>query len=84
MLSPFETTGSAEVHRRVGWQLLGYRNGMLLQLQLIWIPAALLFMTACGNDDNGNGNEDTLFTGFSGVVILVLIVWFLVRRSRKG
>jgi len=42
----------------------------------------LLFMTACGNDDNGN--EDTLFTGFSGVIILVLVVWFFARRSRKG
>ena len=56
---------------------------MLLQLQLIWIPAALLFMfmTACGNDDNGN--EDTLFTGFSGVIILVLIVWFVMRKARN-
>lgn len=55
---------------------------MFLQLQLIWIPAVLLFLAACGNDDEGN--EDTLFTGLSGVVILVLIVWFFVRRSRKG
>ena len=53
---------------------------MLLQLQLMWIPAALLFMTACGND---NGNEDTLFTGFSGVIILVLIVWFVMRKARS-
>jgi hypothetical protein len=55
---------------------------MLVQLQLLWIPAVLLFMAACGNDDNGN--EDTLFTGFSGVIILVLIVWFFARRSRKS
>ena len=55
---------------------------MLSQLQLLWIPAALLFLSACGNDDGGN--EDTLFTGFSGVVILVLIVWFFARRTRKG
>ena len=60
---------------------MGYRLGMLLQLQLLWIPAALLFMTACGNDDGGN--EDTLFTGFSGVVILVLVVWFVTRKMRN-
>ena len=54
---------------------------MLLQLQLMWIPAALLFMTACGNDDGGN--EDTLFTGFSGVLILVLVVWFVMRKARN-
>ena len=54
---------------------------MLLQLQLLWIPAALLFLSACGNDDNGNG--DTLFTGFSGFVILVLIVWFVMRKARN-
>jgi hypothetical protein len=54
---------------------------MLLQLQLLWIPAALLFLSACGNDDEGN--EDTLFTGFSGVIILVLIVWFVMRKARN-
>jgi hypothetical protein len=52
----------------------------------MWIlPVLVLFtalMTACGNDDGGNG--DTLFTGFSGVIILVLVVWFFARRSRKG
>jgi hypothetical protein len=54
---------------------------MLLQLQLVWIPAVLLFMAACGNDDEGN--EDTLFTGFSGVIILILIVWFVARKVRN-
>jgi hypothetical protein len=56
---------------------------MLLSLQILWIPAALLFLSSCGNDDNGNGNEDTLFTGFSGVIILVLIVWFVMRKARN-
>ena len=54
---------------------------MLLSLQLLWIPAALLLLSSCGNDDNGN--EDTLFTGFSGVIILVLIVWFVMRKARN-
>ncbi|MEW6474964.1 MAG: hypothetical protein AB1679_22155 [Actinomycetota bacterium] len=49
---------------------------------LIWIPSVLLFLSACG-DDNEGGNEDTLFTGFSGVIILVLVIWFLTRRARN-
>ncbi len=58
---------------------------MIKRLQVWFLPLLLLgmlFMAACGNDDNGNG--DTIFTGFSGVVILVLIVWFFARRTRKG
>ena len=51
----------------------------------IWILPVLLLcmglMAACGGD---NGNDDTLFTGFSGVIILVLVVWFFARRSRKS
>lgn len=53
----------------------------MVERMQVWIPAALLFMTACGNDDGGN--EDTLFTGFSGVIILVLIVWFVMRKARS-
>ncbi len=49
---------------------------------LVWIPTVLLFFAACG-DDNDGGNEDTLFTGFSGVVILALVVWFLMRKVRN-
>jgi len=49
---------------------------------LIWIPSVLLLLSACGDDNNG-GNGDTLFTGFSGVIILVLIVWFVMRRTRS-
>lgn len=54
---------------------------MVVRLQ-VWIPAVLLFLVACG-DDNDGGNEDTLFTGFSGVIILVLIAWFLMRKARN-
>ena len=28
-------------------------------------------------------NEDTLLTGFSGVVILVLVVWLVLRAMKK-
>jgi hypothetical protein len=48
---------------------------------LIWIPAVLLFLSACGGDDNGEG--DTLLTGLSGVVILAIVVWLIVRSMRK-
>jgi uncharacterized membrane protein YjgN (DUF898 family) len=28
-------------------------------------------------------NDDTLLTGFSGVVILVIVVWLVMRAMRK-
>jgi hypothetical protein len=45
------------------------------------ILVLLAFLTACG--ENGNGEEDTLLTGLSGVVIVVLVAWFLVRAVKK-
>lgn len=45
------------------------------------MPEALALMTACG--ENGNGGEDTLLTGLSGLVILVLVVWLVVRAVKK-
>ncbi len=42
----------------------------------------LLFLGACGGND-GNGNEDTLLTGLSGVVILALVIYFVVRSRRN-
>ena len=53
---------------------------MLDRVQVL-IPAVLLFFAACGNDDNGN--QDTLFTGFSGVIILALVIWMVVRMAKK-
>lgn len=47
----------------------------------LWIPAILMVMAACGDEDNGN--EDTLLTGVSGVLILVIVVWLIVRAVRK-
>lgn len=38
-------------------------------------------LTACGDD--GEGNEDTLLTGFSGFVILCLVVFFVYRWAKK-
>lgn len=45
-----------------------------------WLPL-LLVLTACGGDDNGDG--DTLLGGLSGVVILVIVVWLVARAVRK-
>lgn len=45
------------------------------------LPVVLAFMSACG--DNGNGEEDTLLTGLSGVVIFALVVWLVIRTVRQ-
>ena len=47
----------------------------------ILIPGLLLLFAACGNEENGN--EDTLLTGFSGVVILAIVIWIVVRMAKK-
>ncbi len=51
-------------------------------LDRVKVPAAgaLLLLAACGNEENGN---DTLLTGFSGVVILALVIWIVVRMARN-
>lgn len=45
------------------------------------LASVLLALAACG--DNDNGNEDGLLTGFSGVVIVALVIWLVVRSRRK-
>lgn len=45
-------------------------------------PALLLLLAACGDED-GEGNGDTLLTGFSGLVILIIVVWLLLRAFRS-
>lgn len=47
----------------------------------ILAPGVLLLLAACGNDETGN--EDTLLTGFSGVVILAVVIWLVVRMARN-
>ena len=51
---------------------------MVIWLLLLAVPALL---GACGGD--GNGNDDTIWTGLSGVVIVIVIVWFVLRGMRK-
>jgi len=46
----------------------------------LWVALMALLM-ACG-DEGGNGGEDTLLTGMSGVVIVAIIVWLIVRSRR--
>lgn len=41
----------------------------------------MALFTACGDD--GEGNEDTLLTGFSGFVILCLAIFFVYRWAKK-
>lgn len=54
---------------------------MLTRLN-IWIPTVMLaLMTACGDD--GEGNDDTLLTGFSGVVILAIVIFIIMRSVKK-
>lgn len=55
---------------------------MLDRVKFLAVPGVLLFLAACGNDEDG-GNEDTLLTGFSGVVILAIVIWLVVRMARN-
>ncbi len=43
--------------------------------------AILSLLAACGND--GDGNDDTLLTGFSAVVILAIIVGAVLVLGRR-
>ena len=45
---------------------------------------ATLFLSAC--DDGGpdsDGNNDTLFTGLSGIIILGVVIWLIWRAMKK-
>jgi hypothetical protein len=50
----------------------------------VWAVPLLFFLSASGDD--GEGNEDTLLTGFTGLVILCLVVYGIYRlvKSRGG
>lgn len=45
-------------------------------------PALLLLLAACGDDGGGDGGGDSLLTGFSGLVILILVIWLIVHLLR--
>lgn len=52
----------------------------MVTMTLLW-AAVMGFLAACGED--GDGDNDTLLTGVSGVVILVLVIWGISRAVRK-
>ena len=41
----------------------------------------MLLLVACGGDEQGN--DDTLFTGLSGVIILGLAIFFIMRAMKR-
>lgn len=43
---------------------------------MIWLVPLLLALPACGN---GNGNDDTILTGFSGVLIFGIVAYIIFR-----
>jgi len=47
---------------------------------------ALAFLVLAACDDGGpnsEGNNDTIWTGLSGLLILIVVVWLIVRAIRK-
>jgi hypothetical protein len=57
-------------------------NADVLKARLALFTSAFCFMlAACGDD--GEGGNDTLLTGFSGLVILAIVVWVIVRALNK-
>jgi len=44
--------------------------------------AAFFLLAACGEDD-GEGGEPDLFLGLSGVVLIVVVGWLLLRAFSK-
>jgi len=48
----------------------------------VWaVPLLFCLLAACGDD--GEGNNDTLFTGLSGVVIFFIVIWLVFRAINK-
>lgn len=48
---------------------------------MIYLVPLFLLLGACGDDGDGNG--DTLFTGLSGLVIAIIVIWFVVKAIKK-
>ena len=52
----------------------------------VWAVPLLFFLYACEDEaenGTGGGNNDTLFTGLSGVIILAIVVWLIWRALKK-
>lgn len=46
------------------------------------LTAVLLFLSACG-EDNDSDDLPNILTGVSGVVVVLVLVWLLMRRRRR-
>jgi hypothetical protein len=50
----------------------------------VWWAAALMALAACSDGGpDSTGNNDTLFTGLSGIVVLGIVIWLVVRHHNK-
>lgn len=49
---------------------------------MTYLVPIMLLLTACGEDDGEGGTPD-LFLGVSGLIIALLVVWFIWRAVRK-
>ena len=47
----------------------------------VWFVALMALLTACGED--GDGNNDTIWTGISGLVIVVILGVIVLRKMGK-
>lgn len=45
-----------------------------------WIFLLFVLMAGCG----GNDNNDTILTGFSGVLIFGIVIWIIYRVVKKN
>ena len=68
----------AATARSVWW----FKN-RAIGLVAVWSVLAAAMLTACGDDGNGGGNEDTLLTGLSGVIIFGAVIWFVLRKVKS-
>lgn len=55
---------------------------MVKTRSMLGLAAVATFMAACGNDNDGSGN-DSLLTGFSAFVIIAIIVVVVFMRRRR-
>lgn len=47
---------------------------------LVWLATVMMLLGACGGDGNDN---DTIWTGLSGLVIVVIIGAIILRKTKK-
>lgn len=64
------------------WLRMVFQNRAFGRLA-VWPVLVAAMLTACGDDGNGGGNEDTLLTGLSGVVIFGAVIWFVLRKVKS-